>query len=227
MATYVLVHGAWHGAWCSQDVADPLRKSGHDVLTPTLTGLGEKAHLFTPEIGLRTHVDDVVGLLRQEQLHDVVLVGHSYAGLVVREAADREAGRVARIILVDGWAGDDGESMDSLAPERFRRWIDSVTTDGAIAAPPAGAVGVTDPELAARVEPRLTRQPRRTFAEPTVLTGAVDAIPCRALICTPPGSIPFGRWANDLGVATAEIESGHDAMITVPEALSDLLLEDT
>lgn len=226
MATYVLVHGAWHGAWCWLDVADPLRKAGQDVLTPTLTGLGEKAHLFTPEIGLRTHVDDVVGLLREEQLHDVVLVGHSYAGLVVREAADREAERVARIILVDGWAGRDGESMDSLAPERFHRWIESTTTDGAIAAPPASAVGVTDPELAAQLEPRLTRQPRRTFAEPTVLTGAVDAIPCRAVICTPPGFIPFGRWAADLGFATAEIESGHDAMITAPKALSDLLLED-
>jgi pimeloyl-ACP methyl ester carboxylesterase len=224
MTTCVLVHGAWHGGWCWQGVANPLRAAGHDVLTPTLTGLAERAHLFRPDIGLRTHVDDVVELLRHEDLRDVVLVGHSYAGLVVREAVDREPDRVARITLVDAWVGHDGQSMDSLA--LFRNWIVSATTDGGIAVPPASAVGVTEPDDVAWVESRLTPQPRRTFSEPTNLTGAVDAIPSRAVLCTPPGPIPFGAWAAEFGWKTAELESGHDAMITAPAALAGLLLED-
>ena len=87
MATYVLVHGAWHGGWCWRDVAGSLRAAGHQVLTPTLTGLGERASELRPDVGLRTHVDDVVELLRGGDLRDVVLVGHSYSGLVVGGAA--------------------------------------------------------------------------------------------------------------------------------------------
>ncbi len=116
MTTYVLVHGAWHGGWCWRNVAARLREAGHDVHTPTLTGLGELAHLAGPEIGLRTHTDDLLGLLKYEDLRDIVLVGHSYAGLVVREAADRVPEHVARITVVDAWAARDGESLDDLAP---------------------------------------------------------------------------------------------------------------
>jgi pimeloyl-ACP methyl ester carboxylesterase len=223
MATYVLVHGAWHGGWCWRDVAGPLRAAGHQVLTPTLTGLGERASELRPDVGLRTHVDDVVELLRGGDLRDVVLVGHSYSGLVVREAADREPGRVARLVLVDAWVGPDGASMDGLAPESFRRWVDAATTDGVIAVPRAAAVGVTDPDQVAWLEPQLTPHPRRTFADPTHLTGAVDAIPGRAVLCVP-GRLPFGEWARGLGYPAVELESGHDAMVTAPGALTELLL---
>jgi pimeloyl-ACP methyl ester carboxylesterase len=226
MSTYVLVHGAWHGGWCWRDVAEPLRAAGHRVLTPTLTGLGERAHEFRPDVGLRAHVDDVVDLLRGRDLRDVVLVGHSYAGLVVRAAADREPARIARLALVDGWVGPDGTSIDGLAPEFFRKWIESATTDGAIAVPPASMAGVTEPDQVVWLESRLTPQPRRTFAESTRLTGAVDAIPTRAVLCVPAGPFPFGEWARELGCKTVELESGHDAMVTAPAALAGLLLED-
>lgn len=226
MATYVLVHGAWHGGWCWRDVAAPLRAAGHDVLTPTLTGLGERAHEFRADIGLRTHVDDVVDLLRSADLRDVVLVAHSYAGLVVREAADREPERIARLTLIDPWAGRDGESMDSLAPEFFRNWIESITRDGAIPVPPVSTMGVTEPEQVAWLQSRLTAQPRRTFSEPTRLTGAVEAIPCRAVLCTPAGRIPFEEWARGFGWKTVDLESGHNAMITAPTELARILLDD-
>jgi pimeloyl-ACP methyl ester carboxylesterase len=226
MATYVLVHGAWHGGWCWRDVAGKLRADGHRVLTPTLTGLGERAHELRPDIGLRTHVDDVVGVLRSEDLHEVVLVGHSYSGLVVREAADREPTRTARIVLVDGWVGPDGASMDGLAPDFFRDWIEAATADGLIAVPAPATMGVTDPGQVAWLEERLTPQPRRTFADPTRLTGAVDAIPGRAVLCVPAAAIPFREWAHDLGYATVELRSGHNAMVTAPDALADLLQED-
>src|SRR5690242_8506685 len=133
MATYVLVHGAWLGGWCWRDVAAPLGAAGHQVLSPTLTGLGERRGELRSDVDLGTHVDDVVQLLRDGDLHDVVLVGHSYAGLVVREAADREPGRIARLVLVDAWVGPDGASIDELAPEFFREWVDAATVDGAIA----------------------------------------------------------------------------------------------
>lgn len=225
MTTYVLVHGAWRGGWCWRDVAGRLRAAGHHVLTPTLTGLGERAHELRPDVGLRTHVDDVVGLLRSADLREVVLVGHSYAGLVVREAADREPGRIARLVLVDAWVGPDGASIDGLAPDFFRAWIDAATTDGVIAVPPASTVGVTEPDQVAWLGERSTPHPRRTFADPTRLTGAVDAIPARAVLCVP-ARFPFGEWARGLGYATVELESGHDAMVTAPGALTGLLLED-
>jgi pimeloyl-ACP methyl ester carboxylesterase len=226
MANYVLVHGAWYGGWCWHDVAARMRRAGHQVLAPTLTGLGERRHEFRPDVGLGTHVDDVVGLLREADLRDVVLVGHSYAGLVVREAADREPARIAQLVLVDAWVGGDGVSIDSLAPDFFREWVDAATADGVIAVPRASMVGVTEPDQVAWLEPQLTPHPRRTFAEPTRLTGAVDAIPARAVVCTPGGRIPFGKWAREFGWRTAELEAGHDAMTTAPAALTEILMED-
>ncbi|MEV0629527.1 alpha/beta fold hydrolase [Nonomuraea wenchangensis] len=227
MTAYVLVHGAWHGGWCWRHVSARLRAAGHEVHTPTLTGLGERAHLAGPEIGLRTHVDDLLGLLRYEDLRDVVLVGHSYAGLVVREAADRVPERVSQIVMVDAWAGRDGESLDDLAPTFFLDWIESVTVDGMIPPSPAAAVGVREPGQVAWLEPRLTAHPRRTFAEPTRLSGAVDAIACRAVLCTPGGPMPFPRLADEHGWAATVLDAGHDAMVTAPQALADILLRRT
>jgi len=226
MTTYVLVHGAWHGGWCWRQVSVRLREAGHEVHTPTLTGLGERAHLAGPGVDLRTHVDDLLGLLRYEDLHDVVLVGHSYAGLVVREAADRMPGRVSRIVLVDAWAGRNGESLDDLAPEPFRAWVASATAAGLVATPPPAMVGVTDPDQVAWLTARLTPQPRLTFSVPTRLTGAVDAIACRAVLCTPGGPMPFARLAGEHGWPATVLDVGHDAMITAPRELADILLKD-
>lgn len=224
-ATYVLVHGAWHGGWCWQPVARVLREAGHDVFTPTLTGLGERGHLLTSAVGLQTHVDDILGVLRYEDLRDVVLVGHSYAGLVVREVADRVPERVGRIVMIDAWAGRDGESLEDLAPEFFLQWLDSMTAEGVIPPHQAAMVGVTEPEQVAWLEPRLTPHPRRTFSDPTKLSGAVDAIPCRAVLCTPDGPMPFPQLAKDFGWQSTELPVGHDAMVTAPAALANILLE--
>ncbi|WP_218825775.1 alpha/beta fold hydrolase [Streptosporangium subroseum] len=193
---------------------------------PTLTGLGERAHLTGPEIGLRTHVDDLLGLLRYEDLRDVVLVGHSYAGLVVREAGDRIPERVSRITMVDAWAGRDGESLDDLAPGFFRGWIESATVDGLIPPSSAASVDVTEPDQVAWLESKLTSQPRRTFSEPTRLSGAVDAISCRAVLCTPGGPMPFPQLAERSDWAVTVLDVGHDAMVTAPGALTDILLQD-
>lgn len=225
MATYVLVHGAWHGGWCWRAVAERLRAAGHTVHTPTLTGLGERSHLVTPTTGLRTHVDDLWGVMRYEDLRDVVLVGHSYAGFVVRETADRMPDRVARLVLVDGWAGRDGESFDDRSPEYFRTWVERATTDGLVRPPRPVGIGVTDPATGEWLARLLTPQPRYSFAEPTRLTGAVDDIACRAIVCTPSG-IPYTDWAREFGWPTTDLATGHDAMITAPEELAKLLAEE-
>ena len=99
--TFVLVHGAFHGGWCWRPVADILRAAGHTVFTPTLTGLGERLHLLTPEVNLSTHIQDVVSVLEWENLRDVVLVGHSYGGAVVTGVADRVADRIGSIVYLD------------------------------------------------------------------------------------------------------------------------------
>ncbi|SHF94380.1 alpha/beta fold hydrolase [Streptoalloteichus hindustanus] len=223
MATYVLVHGAWQGGWSWRRVADRLRAAGHDVFTPTLSGIGERAHQATPKIGLRAHVTDLVAMLRYEDLRDVVLVGHSYGGFVVREAADQAPERIARIVMVDAWAGRDGESLDDRATRFFRDWLDSVTVDGMVPPPPLESLGVSEPTDQAFLRPRLTPQPRLTFAEPTRLTGTVDLIPTSAVVCVPGGGIPFGQWAEEFGWPTLEIETGHNAMVTAPDALTEAL----
>jgi pimeloyl-ACP methyl ester carboxylesterase len=111
MATFVLVPGAWLGGWCWQRVTPLLRTHGHHVLTPTLTGLGERSHLAHPEIDLETHVTDVVNTILWEELHDVLLVGHSYSGLVVGSAADRVPERIAHVIYLDANLPTDGQSF--------------------------------------------------------------------------------------------------------------------
>jgi pimeloyl-ACP methyl ester carboxylesterase len=226
MANYVLVHGAWHGGWCWRKVAERLRAAGHQVFTPTLTGLGERAHLRDAEVSLRTHVDDVIGVLRYEELADAIVVGHSYAGFVVREAADRAPERVRRLVLLDAWVGRDGDSMDSRAPDWFGNWVASTTADDAIAVPPAAGVGITDTATAAWLQGMLTPQPRQTFSQATRLTGAVDTIPCRAIVCSPGNGIPFGEWAGEFGWNTVTIESGHDAMLIAPGDVARVLLEE-
>ncbi|MEV0792604.1 alpha/beta hydrolase family protein [Kribbella sp. NPDC050459] len=225
MSTFVLVHGAWYGGWCWSRVAQRLRDAGHDVFTPTLSGLGEQAEPGAGMIDLRTHAVDVMNVLLEHDLEDVVLVGHSYGGLVVREAADRLSSRIKELILIDAWAGGDGESLDSLAPAFFTAWVNSATSGGLIAVPPASSVGVVEPQQTAWLEERLRPQPRLTFSQPTRLSGAVDGIPCRAIVCTPSGPMPFAGLAKAFGWRTAEIASGHDVMTLAPDELAELLLK--
>src|SRR5450631_1591587 len=118
MSTYVLVHGAWHGGWCWQRVAPRLRAAGHDVYTPTLTGLGERVHLARPEIDLTTHVTDVVNLIQYEDLTDIVLVGHSSGGMVITGVVDQLPGRIAHLVYLDAFVPQPGQSLfDMVGPE--------------------------------------------------------------------------------------------------------------
>ena len=131
MTTYVLVHGAWHGGWCWRRVAPLLRAAGHEVHTPSLTGLGERSHLLTRETGLTTHVTDLVRLMEVEGLTDVVLVGHSYAGQVVTGVAAERPELLRRVVHLDGFVPEDGEqAIDQLPEQVAHHYRESVAGPG-------------------------------------------------------------------------------------------------
>ncbi len=182
MATYVLVHGGGHGGWCYQRVARLLRANGHEVYTPSLSGLGERAHLLDARIDLSCHIDDVVALLRFEDLRDVILVGHSYGGMVITGVGDRAADRVGRLVFLDAATPRNGESLVDVAGPV----INAVRSYGEVVdgielvllpGPDAGLLyGVTDPADLAWMAERLTPHPWACFEQPLELTNEDCAV---------------------------------------------------
>jgi pimeloyl-ACP methyl ester carboxylesterase len=227
VTAFVLVHGAWHGGWAWDRVIPPLRDAGTTVITPTLAGLGERSSELRPEVGLQTHVEDVVRALDALSDEPAILVGHSYAGLVVREAADRRPERVRQIILVDAWAGPDGSSLLSLAPAWFADGIRKAVEDGGdgwfIPAPHPAVFGITDPTDVGWLEGKLRPQPLRTFTDSSRLRGGVDEIPGAAIYCRPQ-NFPFAELAEELGYDLIGVDGPHNVMVSDPELLTDRLL---
>ena len=231
MRTFVLVHGAWHGGWCWDRVAPLLRAAGHEVHAPTLTGLSERAHLLSPQVGLDTHVEDVVRLLDVLDLTDVVLVGHSYAGQVITAVADRRPGRIARRVHLDAFVGDDGEAAEALLPETVaHHWAESAAGPGfgwLVPVRTLSVLGVTEEADVAWLLPKLTPHPWRTYTDPLRLTGAVDSVPAAFIECVSWMRVFRGHAdrARERGWPVRELETGHEAMVTAPKALADVLLD--
>ena len=192
MATYVLVHGGGHGGWCYQRVARLLRAAGHEVYTPTLTGLGERSHLLSADVDLDMHITDVTAVLHYEDLRDVILVGHSYGGMVITGVADRASDRVGRLVYLDAANPVNGQSLKDVAGPV----IEAARPAGAVIdgmelvllpAPEAGLFyGVTDPDDVAWMADRLTGHPWKCFEQPLDLTNedALWAIPQYHIVCT-------------------------------------------
>ena len=232
MATFVLVHGAFHGGWCWRDVAARLRACGHEVFAPTLTGLGERSHLAAPAVGLSTHVRDVANVIEWEELGDVVLVGHSYGGMVITGVADRLAHRLAALVYLDALVPGNGESaLDLQTPERRESILEEVAANGGWLWPPRTAAfyGVCDAAKQAWVDARCTPQPFPTLFERLRLDGPPGATVARKLyvLCTDP-PLAYMRRFYEMAAATAgwramELRTGHDAMVTEPEALARIL----
>ena len=235
MATYVLVHGGGHGGWCYQRVARLLRAEGHEVYTPTLTGLGERSHLLSPDIDLDLQIRDITAILHHEDLRDVILVGHSYGGMVITGAADRAADRVGKLVYLDAANPRNGESLVDVTKgfiEFIRphgRVIDGVEMVLLPAPDAALLYGVTDPDDVAWMADRLTGHPWRCFEQKLALTNepALWAIPQFHIVCT---STLLTRDPELMAKAKDEgrlwdIDTGHDLMITEPEATARALLE--
>jgi pimeloyl-ACP methyl ester carboxylesterase len=230
VASFVLVHGSWHGAWCWRLVAPLLGQAGHEVHAPTLTGLGDRSHLQSEHIDLATHITDVVNVFFYEDIWDAVLVGHSYAGLVVTAVAEAAPERVAMLVYLDAYVPTGPQSwFDLQTPEHAAAECAHMATTGLRVPASADVLGITSPELAAWVEERLTPQPRATYEQRVPAGGqASQSIPRVYIHCTagPMADrlLPFAQQARGLGWRTYELASGHDAMLTAPNDLSALLV---
>jgi pimeloyl-ACP methyl ester carboxylesterase len=241
MATFVLVHGAWHGGWCWKKVALLLRKTGAEVFTPTLTGMGERAHLnacLDPgAITLDVHIQDIVQLMWYERLEDVVLVGHAYAGMVITGAAEVCPERISQMVYVNGVIPADGESMaDQLIAvrgEEFASWVrDQIKTgDGFLPAPASAEEvgrrwGITEPEDLAWVGANVTPQPAAAMASPVQMGNPkAKAIPKSFVGGAESGFDSVAERAREAGWEVYPVDSGHDTMITHAGELADILLE--
>jgi len=233
MATFVVVHGAWGGGWSwRRTVAPLLQLAGHEAFTPTLTGLGERAHLAGPRVDLETHIQDVLGLLEFEDLRDVILVGHSYGGMVITGVADRAGERLKQLVYLDAMVPQDGQALADLIGPNARAEMEARARDvGQGWQLPPGPMAADTPEaMKGFAGPRRRPQPLLTFTQPIHLTdgGALD-LPRLYVLCTVPGGETFMRIAaglrDDPAWRVEEFATGHNLNYTMPRELADLLLE--
>jgi pimeloyl-ACP methyl ester carboxylesterase len=230
MATFVVCHGAWSAGWAWKKVRPLLRAAGHEVYTPTYTGLGERAHHASRAINLETHIADVLAVLECEDLRDVVLLGHSYGGMVATGAADRAADRISKLIYLDAFVPGHGQSLFDMLPaqERGRRQEGAAASGDGWLLPPNPPPPDTSPEDVAWITPRRRWQPIGCFAQPLLLSNP-GAVPPRSYIyCTRlgPGD-PFGQFAKRFRADPAwqffDLDASHSPNVTAPEALVRLL----
>ena len=232
--SYVLVHGAWHGGWCWRRVADRLVAAGHRVFCPTLTGLGERAHLLTRGVNISTHVQDVVALLEAEELEQVVLVGHSYGGIVITGVAARAKARLRQLVYLDSAIVEDGASWASIGlPEvvaERRRTAQESSGGVSVPVPKAEVFGLTKADEIAWVQRRMTPQPFGGYDETMRWGGPVGNGLSKVYVdCTDPvyaGLNPVKeRYRGKPGWTFVELKTGHDAMVSAPAETAKLLLE--
>jgi pimeloyl-ACP methyl ester carboxylesterase len=228
--TFVLVHGAWHGGWCWQRVADRLRGGGHTVFTPTLSGLGERAHLIGAGVNLATHIADVVNVLKWEGLADVVLCGHSYGGFVISGVAEAAGEALRSIVFLDAFVPRDGEAVLDLTGPAVREAAAAATARGDLGIPPrpAEAFGV-NPADRAWVDRLCVPHPIATFTDKIALTGAAGRIArktyVRAASYANPGfDSAFAAVQVDPTWNSLAVDCGHDVMVDAPERLCEILL---
>jgi len=240
MANFVLVHGAWHGGWCWQRVALLLQHQGHRVHAVTLTGLGERAHLLSPAITLDTHIDDVISAIEVEELHDVVLAVHSYAGMIGTAVADRIGKHLKHLVYVDAVIPKPGESWSSTqsaATQQQRLSAAKASTRFSFPPPDPVVFGLTDADHA-WVKRRQTPHPGNTYQAPLSFDiQRVAAIARTFVNCTQPALATIepsrlrakdpkfwdGAWLPNSKIV--EIKTGHDPMISEPAALAKILLD--
>jgi len=227
MATFLICHGAWSAGWAWKKMRPLLRGAGHEVFTPTYTGIGERVHQASPDVDLDTHIQDVLGVIAFEGLSDIVLLGHSYGGMVITGVADRVPEKIKQMIYLDAFVPENGQSVASLrsgprpaAGGSGQDWL----------LPPNPPPPDTSPADLAWITPLRRPQPIKTFTQAVVLTGASAQIPRSYIYCTKKsGDDPFAQFAKRLKSDPAwryhEIDASHSPNVTAPEALAKLLCE--
>lgn len=245
MTTYVLVGGAWLGGWCWQNVARRLRDEGHDAYPVTLTGLGERAHLASPEVDLDTHVTDVVNLIEYEGLRDVVLLGHSYGGLVVTGAADSISERISELVYLDTAPLPSGTAIIETFPpdvrERIEGQVEKYGEGWKWPMPPTweevagfGSLEGVDEDRLRLLRSRATPQPFGTYTRPLRLTNpAREALPKLGIVCSfsmaqveemISGGHPLAKELSGPNWRFVELPTGHWPMFSRSDDLAELLL---
>jgi pimeloyl-ACP methyl ester carboxylesterase len=232
--TFVLVHGTWHGGWCWSKVAAQLRDMGHLVFTPTLTGLGERRHLLTATVNMDTHITDIKELILAEELHDVVLVGHSYGGLIIAGVADLIPQRISHLVFLDAPILENGEKLWGKLPEELQEITLQVVKDFgegiSIPAIPATDLGIQPGPDADWVNRRLTPHPLASQQQKYQLKNPLgNGIRKTFISCTDPilfilyETLP--KVKNNPDWEFLEILTGHEAMITEPVKLAEMLMK--
>lgn len=226
MATIVVAHGAWSAGWAWKKMRPLMPAAGHELFVPTYTGLGEREHLLTREINLETHIDDVLGVLKYEDLNDVVLVGHSYGGMVATGVADRARNRIRQLIYYDAFVPRAGQSLSDLGGAgNSARTRAEKEGDGWLV--PSNPIPPdTAPADVAWIAARRLRQPLACFEQKLALSGDLT-LPRSYIRCARIGPVdvfrPFLERARAEGWPHIEIDASHSAHVTAPELLRDTL----
>jgi pimeloyl-ACP methyl ester carboxylesterase len=228
MATFVVAHGAWSAGWAWKKMHPLMTARGHRLLTPSHTGLGERAHLAHPGVDLDTHIADILGVIEMEDLRGVILIGHSYGGMVATGVAARARDRIAKLVYVDAFAPREGDSVISLTPEREKPLREAVARMGeGWLIPPNPMPPDTPEEDRTWAEPRRKRQPLKTFEQKLTLPGGELTLPRHYIYCARhPANDPFRQFlerARREGWGTSEIDASHNPHITCPEVLMGVL----
>ncbi len=233
MATFVLVHGAWAGGWIWDRLRNALRDAGHKVFAPTLTGLGDRVHLATPDVGLHLHITDVVNAIEYEELNRIVLVGNSYAGMVITGVAERIAKRISHLVYLDAFVPRDGQALFDLVPPEQRAGFEQLARekgDGWRVPLPFSMqqFGITAEVDLRWCTHRITPTPLKAFSEAvTVREPAAAALPRTFVYCNKPAMGAFDQFAQaarkDRRWQYHELATGHLPMVTAPKEVCNLL----
>jgi len=225
MATFIVAHGAWGAGWIWKKMHAPMAARGHRFITPTLTGLGERRHLARPDVDLDTHINDILGVLEFEELTEVMLIGHSYGGMVATGVADRARTRITQLIYLDAFAPENGQSAFDCLPPAVREQRQSAGGDWRI--PPNPMPPDTSPEDRAWGEAHRVPQPAKTFEQKLRLQNGPLTLPRHYIYCTrisPDDRFrPFYERAKREGWRSYEIDASHNPHVTCPLVLADLL----
>ena len=230
MADFVLVHGAWHGAWCWRRILPALWAQGHRAFAVSLSGVGERAHQPSGDIRLTTHIDDVAAVIEAEELQRVVLVGHSYAGMLITAVADRMSERIAHLVYLDAIVPHSGESWASFHDDATRAVRRATIAKGGHLPPPDAAIYALPADDEAWVARRMRPHPGGVYEDALHFDAArVAALPRTFVDCTSPALPGVARSRPRVraepGWRVIEIATGHDLMVGVPQQLISILVE--
>jgi len=227
MATFVLVHGGWAGSVVWQELAPRLRKAGHEVYAPTLTGIGARKHLLSREIDLDTHIQDAIGVIDDADLSDVVLVGHSYGGMVISGVADRVPEKLASLVYLDAFVPENGQSCLSLLPPGVGLGTDP-GADGLVPPISTAGFGLKRPEVIALWERKSAPHPLATLTQPVQLTGGIGRVKKKTyILATDPVRFSqfYDKLKNDPGWTVHTLPCTHFIQLEMPDELTAILLK--